>query len=326
MKAIPDISYVLTVYNKAWALQRTLASLRAQSGGHDVEFVFVDDLSTDGSRDYLTAEASKDPRIRLIANETNLGPSIRINQGAAAAKGRLLHLLDGDDVLPPNATDWMQAALLSRGSPLIFGRRRIVDKPAPISVDTEVIKIDEPLVFAARRPIVHIALMVERELYLAAGGADQTIFIQDQSLSLRLTRHSANMLWTEATVVCGMVADDGTLSDNKIQQHHDRFFSAFNLLQELPADHPARGPLTKMAVSALWKLRRDQGGLKWASGAFARYIANRAGLWSPGASTLQRLAESMRQLSGVRRPDARYPAAAFTPSPTGSTPSARETV
>ena len=68
----------------------------------------------------------------MIANTENRGPAIRLNDAARAANGRHLHPLDGDDLLPPNATAWMLARLEEAGAPLLYGRSR---KDAPKIID-----------------------------------------------------------------------------------------------------------------------------------------------------------------------------------------------
>lgn len=299
MEAV-DVSYLVTVYNKAAALPAVWASLKGQEGGHSREFVFVDDASTDGSVEVLRSFARDDGRVRIIENADNRGPAIRLNQAAAAATGRHLHPIDGDDILPANATTWMRAKLGETGAPLLYGRRRKT-VAAPIPADASVTVIEQPLVEAARRPIVHIALLVERALYLASGGCDEAVFIQDQSLALRLAASAQKMAWTDATVVCAPLQAGATLSADKRQQHHDRFVSAHRLLATLPAAHPARAALTRLCLSAAWKLRRDQGGLAWASPKFLRYLAGEIGL-AAGPATLDALAKEMAALPGIRRP------------------------
>ncbi|MEW5420475.1 glycosyltransferase family 2 protein [Amorphus sp. 3PC139-8] len=295
-----DVSYLVTVYNKAEALPAVWASLKAQTGSHSREFVFVDDASTDDSVEVLEGFAREDDRVRLILHADNKGPAIRLNEAADAARGRVLHPIDGDDLLPENATDWMLAKLAETGAPLIYGRRKKATL-APISDDAAVIVSEAPLVMAARRPIVHIALLVARDLFLASGGCDEAVFIQDQSLSLRLAAKADRMALTDATVVCAPEQAASTLSADKRQQHHDRFVSAYRLLAGLPKDHPARPALTRLCVSAAWKLRRDQGGLAWASPAFARYLSGELGL-RVGSAVLERIAAEMAALPGIRRP------------------------
>lgn len=295
-----DVSYVITVYNKAWALPRVWDSLKAQEGEFEREFVFVDDASTDDSLDVLRRFAAEDSRVRIVENGYNAGPAIRLNQGAKAAKGRWLHLLDGDDAIPPNASAWMMAALERRNAPLLYGCRRIAD-PAPVSAEAEPQLIAEPLSFAAARPITHIALMVARAVFMAAGGCDERIFIQDQSLPLRLGARIETMLWTDETLACQPPERPGELSRNTAQQHHDRFFAAYNVLTSLPADHESAPVLRRLCASARWKSRRDRGGLPWFSADFFAYIRSRVGR-PPSDSTLEQTAARFRALDGIRRP------------------------
>lgn len=298
-----DVSYLITVYNKAGALPAVWDSLQAQAGGHSREFVFVDDASTDASLEVLRGFAAADDRVRVIANADNRGPAIRLNQAAAEATGTWLHPLDGDDLLPPNATAWMLARLGETGAPLIYGRRR-KDTPKRISEEAHVTVIEQTLIQAASRPIVHIALMVERALYLASGGCDEAVFIQDQSLALRLAAAAPRMALTDATVVAAPKQAAPTLSADKRQQHHDRFLSAYRLLETLPRKHQAQPALVRLCISAAWKLRRDEGRLAWLSADFWRYLGCEIGLPVAGPATLAGIAARMAALPGIRRPDA----------------------
>lgn len=297
-----DVSYLVTVYNKADALPAVWESLKAQAGGFSREFVFVDDASTDASVAVLDGFAAEDERVRIVRNAENRGPAIRLNQAAAAADGTWLHPLDGDDLLPPNATQWMLARLKEEEAPLLYGRRR-KDTPKPINEEAYRTTVEQPLIQAASRPIVHVALLVERALYERAGGCDEAVFIQDQSLALRLAAKARKMVLTDATVVCApKLTAAPTLSADKRQQHHDRYVSAYRLWQSLPKSHAARPALARLCVSAAWKLRRDEGGLAWLSADFFRYLAMEIGLPVASPATLEKLATRMAGLDGIRRP------------------------
>ena len=295
-----DVSYVITVYNKAWALPRVWESLRAQEGDFSREFVFVDDASTDESLAVLRSIAAEDDRVVIVENDVNEGPAIRLNQGARAATGRWLHFLDGDDAIPPNASQWMMAALEDRNAPLLYGCRRVEDiTPIPESAEAQLIA--EPLGFAAAKPITHIALMVARAVFMASGGCDERIFIQDQSLPLRLGARIQTMLWTDATLSCQPAERPGELSKNVAQQHHDRFFAAYNVLSSLPEDHEYALILRRLCASARWKARRDSGSLPWFSRAFFAYLGSRMG-GAPNDETLAATAAQFRAQDGIRRP------------------------
>ena len=256
MTDAPLVSVVLTVFDKAASLPATLASLRAQTGPR-AEIVCVDDASRDGSLALLQAEAARDPMLRVIDNAQNRGPAVRLNQGARAARGRWLHLIDADDLAPPDAQAWMLGQLQATSLPLLYGRRRDGTALTPIGM-AEATRIDRPLAFCAGRPVTHMALMVTRALFLAAGGADEGVFIQDQSLPLRLAAKAPAMLWTEATLCLAPPATGPRLSANRVQQNHDRYLAAMGVLDALPPATAGLREVRALATGALFKLDRER--------------------------------------------------------------------
>ena len=294
----PEVSFVLTVFNKAWAIPMVWDRLKRQEGG-PFEFVVVDDCSTDGSQTLLRDLAGDEPRMRLVLGERNAGPAVRLNHGAREAAGHLLYLIDSDDLAPVNGAAWARSALSQARATLIWGRRC---REAPETISGTVYEKRDALAFAAGRPVVHMAGMVERALFLRAGGADERVFIQDQSTPLRLARAAGRMLWTEAALA-GAQAGPATLSTNRMQQHHDRYLSARNLLAE-GVDGAGAEALRRLCVSAIWKARRDSGTkAAWLSPEFVRYIGSRAGFHRPDVAALDRLAAGLLADKSVRRPE-----------------------
>lgn len=100
------ISLVIPVYNLQGYLAETISSVcgACQAIGDnasDVEVIFVDDGSTDGSGALLDA-AAEEHGFRVV-HQSNGGEGAARNAGIACAKGDFLMYLDGDDVLLPNA-------------------------------------------------------------------------------------------------------------------------------------------------------------------------------------------------------------------------------
>jgi glycosyltransferase involved in cell wall biosynthesis len=62
-----------------------------------LEILVVDDCSSDDTRSVVERMAEKDPRIRLIQLDRNLGGAAARNAGITAARGGLLAFLDSDD-------------------------------------------------------------------------------------------------------------------------------------------------------------------------------------------------------------------------------------
>ncbi|MDO4493208.1 MAG: glycosyltransferase family 2 protein [Clostridia bacterium] len=97
---MPLVSVVLPVFHTEKYLPRTIASLLAQTLT-DAEFIFVDDGSSDASREIITAAAEKDARIRLLC-QMHEGAGGARNRGLSEAKGEAVLFLDSDDFFEPD--------------------------------------------------------------------------------------------------------------------------------------------------------------------------------------------------------------------------------
>jgi GT2 family glycosyltransferase len=95
---MPTVSIVLPTYNRLPRLQKVLAGLAAQTYPRpDFEIVVVSDGSTDGTNEFLQAEATGLP-IRPFV-QANGGAAVARNLGIQMAQGELILFLD-DDVVP----------------------------------------------------------------------------------------------------------------------------------------------------------------------------------------------------------------------------------
>ncbi|HVF37605.1 MAG TPA: glycosyltransferase family 2 protein, partial [Sphingomicrobium sp.] len=95
----PAISVVMPVYNRADSVGRAVASVLAQDFP-DFELIVVDDGSTDGTAEAVSAEI--DPRLRLIRLPGNAGGNAARNRGIEAARAPLIAFLDSDDAYLPH--------------------------------------------------------------------------------------------------------------------------------------------------------------------------------------------------------------------------------
>ena len=91
----PRVSVVSTVYNGEGYLERAIPGILAQTF-EDLEFILVDDGSTDSSLARLHEVAERDPRVRVFA-PGRLGAAAAYNYGVAQAKGEYVARQDFDD-------------------------------------------------------------------------------------------------------------------------------------------------------------------------------------------------------------------------------------
>ncbi len=95
------LSVVMAVRNGEPHLGAAIESVLAQSVA-DFEFLIVDDASTDGTPDILSAFQRRDPRIVLLRNDERLGPYPSANRGLRVARGDVIARHDADDLSPPD--------------------------------------------------------------------------------------------------------------------------------------------------------------------------------------------------------------------------------
>jgi len=125
---MPAVSIVVPNYNHARFLKKRLDSIFEQSF-QDFELIFLDDASTDQSREVFEAYES-DPRVTAIFNETNSGsPFVQWNKGFSLARGTYVWLAESDDFADANFLQVLVDVLNENpGAGLAYSQSMYVDK------------------------------------------------------------------------------------------------------------------------------------------------------------------------------------------------------
>ncbi|MFG3100436.1 glycosyltransferase family 2 protein [Streptomyces sp. NPDC048182] len=93
---MPKLSVIVPCFNVRPYAPDTLRGLRANARD-DIEFLLVDDGSTDGTADLLARAARDLPGAVLLTHPRNRGIAAARNTGVDRARGEWLAFLDGDD-------------------------------------------------------------------------------------------------------------------------------------------------------------------------------------------------------------------------------------
>lgn len=88
-----DLSVIVPSYNTCGLTSKCVSSILAHVGGLRCEVIVVDDVSSDGTAEYLI---SSHPQIHVIRNAANLGYGGSINQGVSSAHGRYIAISNSD--------------------------------------------------------------------------------------------------------------------------------------------------------------------------------------------------------------------------------------
>ena len=109
----PKVSVCIPVYNVSPFLERCVRSLMEQTL-EDIEFIFVDDASTDSSAEILRAVVSGYPlrtdRVRILEHSRNLGVLQTRKDSLSQATGDYIIYCDADDWVEKDAYEKMYAA------------------------------------------------------------------------------------------------------------------------------------------------------------------------------------------------------------------------
>jgi glycosyltransferase involved in cell wall biosynthesis len=109
----PALSIGLAVRNGRNVIERCIESILSQDFT-DLELVVCDNASDDGTIRMLDDYARADPRIRLSANQVNIGSHENMNRVLEASRGTFFRWISADDWLEPRCLSTCVRALESR--------------------------------------------------------------------------------------------------------------------------------------------------------------------------------------------------------------------
>lgn len=122
-----EISVIVAIYNVESYLEYCLESLLNQNF-QNVEFILVDDGSTDKSSLICDNAQLSDSRVRVI-HKSNGGLSDARNAGLEVATGNYVMFIDGDDVLDRDTLSILNNLAMDTNSDLIQYAYREISKP-----------------------------------------------------------------------------------------------------------------------------------------------------------------------------------------------------
>lgn len=258
------LSVVMPVHNALPYLDEAVESILAQSFA-DFEFIILDDGSNDGSTERLRYWAKRDPRIRLIEVEENLGPALSSDRAAREAKASIVARMDADDVSHPDRLK-LQMEILNRDPEvgLVGTLADTIDRTSNKIRGAEGWRLTRKSWFV---PFAHGTIMYRREIFERIGGYRQECeYWEDQDLVSRFAAVSKIVVIPTALyqVRQSNTSTRAVSSHSRVEQAVDLAYrcvarleqgrSYDDLLREKPAAGARLDPLAFVAVGSvmLW--------------------------------------------------------------------------
>ena len=216
MVASPSVSVVMSVYNGAENLPETLESILGQEGV-DLEFIVVNDGSTDDTLKILDQYAVKDNRLKVL-NQENQGLTRSLIRGCAEAKGEYIARQDVGDMSLPTRLVKQQDLLLAEKE-LAFvscwtkyvGPKReflFLKKGSGVSKNAVVILSDLEEWGVIDGPSHHGSVMFRRAAYQKIGGYREEFYYgQDWDLWYRLGAVGSFQMLQEVFYIAEVTVD-----------------------------------------------------------------------------------------------------------------------
>jgi dolichol-phosphate mannosyltransferase len=116
------LTVIVPVKNEADNILPLIGEIRtALKDGPAYEILYVDDGSTDATRDRLDEAARTAPELRVLYHAASCGQSAALRTGVAGARGRVIATLDGDGQNDPADVPRLVASFLNPASTATLG-------------------------------------------------------------------------------------------------------------------------------------------------------------------------------------------------------------
>lgn len=282
----PDVSFIVTFYNKADFIPKVLSAIFAQKDVGNCEYIFVDDGSTDDSLSLLKSCASNRDNVKIISQK-NAGPSLATNVGIDVATRPYIKFCDGDDILHPRATIELYKALnqfdvdlaWSEGEVIPASSEKMNAPDLPLSGKGPEL-LSNPIERALKLAIFNLTcVLAKTETVRAAGGCDPRVFIQDYSFTLRLAKHTDFVLVPSILNWCPTIENANnrasTLGGGAQVLHDLNAALAYFILDNPDMNTNIRKKMLQRASSRAWTWAKRQESASVFSKDFARYISSK---------------------------------------------------
>jgi GT2 family glycosyltransferase len=189
---------MIPTHDCARFLRTTLAGVLAQAAApDDMQICVVDDHSTADDPAAVVAELAGD-RVEFVRQPENVGHSRNFNTCWQRARGSLVHILHGDDVVLPGFYDALAAHFAANAAlGAAFCRQIVIDENGNRLRETPLLQatakaIPDAANTLATNPLPHTpAMVVRRSVYEHLGGFDESFAFcsEDFEMWVRIAAH-----------------------------------------------------------------------------------------------------------------------------------------
>ena len=257
----PRISVICTAYNAAEFIGQTIESVLDQTMDA-LEFIVVDDGSTDGTAEII--EAVRDPRLRLIRAPHSGIPAVGRNIAFRHSQASIIAVTDADDVSLPTRLqqqlDFLeshpQAGLVHTLSyDLVDGESTLAERQCPVE---GVMSPEDAIVAILHRNFIRTSsVAVRRKAFEDAGGFDEDLRlcgVEDFALWLQCYENHASFGYINEPLIKYRI-HAGSLSSDSVANSTNTLWAMEKAVRRSPARYESLRKLVKQRQSKVYVKR-----------------------------------------------------------------------
>jgi hypothetical protein len=265
----PMWSVMIPTYHCAAYLEKTLASVLAQDPGPEVmQIEVVDDCSTEDDPAAVVAKVGRG-RVGFYRQPVNVGHVANFNTCLQRARGQLVHLLHGDDMVRPGFYSRLGVAFCERPEiGAAFCRYISMDERGHWQTIWPLEQAESGIVenwlekIAAGQRLQPPAMVVRRAVYEQLGGFDRRIrsYGEDWEMWVRIAAHYPVWYEVEPLALYRVRTASLTHGSMRMGENVQQLRRVIEIYQEYvppeTAGQVAREALESSALAALRRARR----------------------------------------------------------------------
>lgn len=214
--AVPGVSVVIPVFNRAATVERAVRSVLEQSPPV-LEVLVIDDGSTDETARVVGQIAAQDSRIRYV-RQPHAGANAARNRGIELAEGTLVAFQDSDDEWLPGKLQAQLTARQAAGGPaLVFCRQAVHEpgRPCRLVPDGAVPPGGHRRQLLRENHISTQTVLVDKALLAASAGFDPVLRrLQDWDLWLGMLRQRRQQVVLVPKVLVNVYRQPDSISED----------------------------------------------------------------------------------------------------------------
>lgn len=250
------VTVIVPVYNVENYLRQCLDSLKNQTL-KEIEFIIINDCSTDGCGSICDEYAKNDKRFKVLHNQQNIKQGLSRNKGIEIAKGEYVGFVDADDYIDYDYYEKLYNSAILKNSDIAKTESILIYKNGDQILQPELnlrirngVKLGKPLflLFGCE----HWTAIYKRELLIKNNIRYPDIRnAQDDVFLLRYTYYAKSITLISNTYYYYRQLDTSTISVRK-KPYYESILLCFELQLEFLNQHPLEEADYKEAVNRVF--------------------------------------------------------------------------